>query len=187
MKNSGNKKIFKICLFVLVAVVILGVGYASISAMKLYFNGGAAISPDQSKFRVEFVSAQRITGTPGAGGTATINSDDKTQAYFSISGLAKVGDYAEATYVVKNFSNNIGANISLQLSNSNPEYFKVTEIIQDSQLQAGEETYATVRVEMIKSPVEESVATDVSAKLISEPIDNDSATGEGEKQEVNPK
>ena len=186
MKNNGNKKSFQICLFALIAVAVLGIGYASISAIKLYFNGGAAISPDQSKFRVEFVSAQRITGTPGAGGTATINSDDKTQAYFSISGLNKVGDYAEATYVVKNFSNNIGADISLELTNSNPSYFKVTETIQNNKLQVGEETNVIVKVEMVKIPVDDPVTTDVSARLIANPLDNTKATDGVEKEVINP-
>ena len=60
MKNNGNKKSFQICLFALIAVAILGIGYAGVSAIKLYFNGRIAISPDQSRFKVQFVSAQRI-------------------------------------------------------------------------------------------------------------------------------
>ena len=185
MKNSGNKKIFQMCLFVLVAIVVLGIGYAGVSAIKLYFNGSIAISPDQSRFKVQFVTAQRITGTPGVGGTATVDYNDKTVAHFSISGLNKAGDYAEATYVVKNYSNNIGADISLQLSNSNPSYFKVTEIIESNILQAGDTTLAKIRVEMIKSPVDDPVTTDVSARLVAKPVDNNTQTGE-EKTLENP-
>ena len=87
-----------------------------------------------------------------------------------------------AKYTVRNDSSAIGAEISLQLSNSNSEYFKVTETIDDDMLQAGESTYVTVRVEMIKTPIEVT-STSVVAKLNTTPIDNEQAIG-GESKEV---
>ncbi len=186
MKNSGNEKIFKIFLFVLIAVVVLGIGYAAASSIHLLFNGTVSVAPDQSRFKVQFVSAQRIKGSPGAGGTAIVDYYDKTLAHFTISGLTKVGDYAQATYLVKNNSNKIGADISLEITNSNPEYFKVTQSIDNNILQAGETTLATVKVEIIKSPIDNAVSTDVSTKLISNPLDNASATGGTPKSTENP-
>ena len=177
MKNSGNEKIFKIFLFVLIAVVVLGVGYAAVSSIHLLFNGTVSVAPDQSRFKVHFVSAQRITGSPGAGGTAIVDHNDKTLAHFSISGLTKEGDYAQATYLIKNDSNKIGADISLKITNSNPEYFKVTQSIDNNILKAGDTTLTKVKVELIKSPIDAAVSTDVSSRLISNPLDNDSATG----------
>ena len=131
--NSHNKKRLQICLFVLIVIVVLGIGYASISAINLIVNGNAIASVNQNNFIVHFVEAQNITGTTGVGGTSVIESDD-TKALFNVTGLSKVGDYAEAKYVVKNDSNGIGAEISLELTNSNSEYFKVTETIDDNRL-----------------------------------------------------
>ena len=82
---------------------------------------------------VHFIEAKSITGTTGVGGTSIIEEDD-TKASFNVTGLTKLGDYAEAKYVVKNDSNGIGTEVTLELTNSNSEYFKVTETIDDNRL-----------------------------------------------------
>ena len=174
--NSHNKKRLQICLFVLIVIVVLGIGYASISAINLIVNGNAIASVNQNNFIVHFVEAQNITGTTGVGGTSVIESDD-TKALFNVTGLSKVGDYAEAKYVVKNDSNGIGAEISLELTNSNSEYFKVTETIDDNKLQAGDTTLAIVKVEMIKTPITDSESTSITAKIIAAPLENANAIG----------
>lgn len=176
MQNSQNKKVLQAYLFVLLAIAVLGIGYASISAINLIVNGNATVGVNQNNFRVHFIEAKNITGTTGAGGTSVIESDD-TKASFNVTGLSKVGDYAIAKYTVRNDSEAIGTEISLELANSNSEYFKVTETIDDNKLQAGEETYTTVRIEMIKTPINDDVTTSVTAKLIATPLENDSATG----------
>ena len=177
MQNSQNKKTLQIVLIVLIAVLTLGIGYASISAINLIINGNATANVNQNNFKVHFTQAQAITGTTGVSGTSTIDAQDDTKAMFDVTGLTKVGDYAEAVYIVRNDSNGVGAEISLNLSNTNNEYFKVTETILDNKLQAGEETTAKVKVEMIKTPITDSVSTSITATLIATPLENDSATG----------
>ena len=182
MKDFQNKKKLQIVLLVLIAVLTLGIGYASITAVNLIINGNATASVDQNNFKVYFVTSSITTGT----GTASIDEDDNTIAYFDITGLSKEGDTAVATYTVLNNSNSIGADISLQLTNSNSEYFKVTETVADIQLQAGDDTTATVTVEMIKTPIDSDVTTSVSAKLIASPTDNNSATGKNAAEIIKP-
>ena len=177
MKNFKNKKTLQIVLLVVIAVVTLGIGYAAISAVNLIINGNATASVNQENFKVHFTQAQSITGSTGASGTSSIDAQDDTKAMFDVTGLTKVGDYAEAVYTVRNDSNGVGAEISLSVSNSNSEYFKVTETILDNKLQAGEETTAKVKVEMIKTPITDSVSTSITATLVATPIENDSATG----------
>ena len=186
MHNSQNKKTLQIVLIVLVAVLTLGIGYAAISAVNLIINGNATASVDQNNFKVHFTQAQAISGSTGASGTSNIDAQDDTKAMFDVTGLTKVGDYAEAVYTVKNDSNGIGAAISLSVTNSNSEYFKVTETIQDNKLQAGEETTAKVRVEMIKTPITDSVSTSVTATLTASPLEDAEATGGEEKSKVKP-
>ena len=176
MQNSQNKKTLQIVLLVLVALLTISIGYASITAINLIINGNATASVNQNNFIVHFIEAKNITGITGVGGISVIESDD-TKASFNVTGLSKVGDYAEAKYVVKNDSNGIGTEITLELTNSNSEYFKVTETIDDDKLQAGEETYATVKVEMIKTPIDSDVSTSVTAKLVANPLENGVATG----------
>ena len=177
MKNSKNKKTLQIVLVLLIAVLTLGIGYAAISSVNLIINGNATTSVNQNNFKVHFIQAQDITGSTGASGTSNIDSQDDTKAMFDVTGLTKIGDYAEAVYTVRNDSNGIGAEITLNLNSSNTEYFKVTETILDNKLQAGEETTAKVKVEMIKTPITDSVSTNVTASLKASPLENDSATG----------
>ena len=186
MQNSQNKKALQIGLFVLVAIVVLGVGYAAISAVNLIVNGNATASVDQNNFKVHFTQAQAISGSTGVSGTSTIDSQDDTTATFDVTGLTKVGDYAEAVYTVRNDSNGIGAEITLNLESSNTEYFKVTETILDNKLQAGEETTAKVRVEMIKTPITDSVSTSITATLTASPLEDAQASGGEEKSDIKP-
>ena len=185
MKNFKNKKTLQIVLLVVIAVVTLGIGYAAISAVNLIINGNATARVDQNNFKVHFIQAQAISGSTGAGGTSNIDSGDDTKAMFDVTGLTKVGDYAEAVYTVRNDSNGVGAEISLSVSNSNSEYFKVTETILDNKLQAGEETTAKVKVEMIKTPITDSVSTSVTSKLNISPIEDAAAYG-GSSESIEP-
>ena len=73
MKNFQNKKTLQICLFVLVAVVALGIGYASISAINLIINGNATANVNQNNFKVHFTQAQAISGSTGVSGTSNID------------------------------------------------------------------------------------------------------------------
>ena len=179
MHNSQNKKTLQIVLIVLIAVLTLGIGYASISAINLIINGGATANPSDTNFKVKFLKetgvTPKITSEDGGAGDIDVTSD--TTATFNITGLDAVGESAIANFKVKNESNNVGTEISLSVTNSNSEYFKVTETIQDNKLQAGEETTATVKVEMIKTPINNAVTTSITATLIATPLENDSATG----------
>ena len=174
MMNSQNKKKLQIVLLVLIAVLTLGIGYASITALNSIININGSVSANQENFKVYFTESSITEGK----GTVSIDEDDATIGYFDITGLSKIGDYAEATYTVLNDSNGVGANISLQLTNSNNEYFKVTETVVDSQLQAGETTTVTVKVEMIKALIDTGVSTNITATLVATPIDNAAAIGE---------
>ena len=180
MKNFQNKKHLQIVLVVLIAVITLGIGYASISAINLIINGNATASVNQNNFDVHFVSTgdtPSLTGNVTPTGSASISQQDNKVALFDVGGMTKVGDYAAAVYTVRNDSNGIGAEITLNLTSSNTEYFKVTETILDDKLQAGEETTAKVKVEMIKTPITDSVSTSIKATLTASPLENDASMG----------
>ena len=183
MHNSQNKKKLQIVLLVLIAVLTLGIGYASITAVNLIINGNGTVSVNQENFKVYFTNS---TVTEGKG-TVSIDEEDATIGYFDITGLSKEGDEATATYTVRNYSNGVGAEITLNLTNSNTEYFKVTETILDNKLQAGESTTAKVRVEMIKTPITDAVSTSITATLTASPLENDTATGTDTTTVVVPK
>ena len=161
-----NKKKLQIMIFVLIAVITLGVGYAAITAINLVINGNATGTFNQENFKVKFTTAAVTTGT----GTAAIDTNDPKVATFDVTGLTKVGDTAVATYTVLNDSSGIGARIGLKVTNSNSEYFSVTEAIGDTELQAGDTTTATITVTMLKTPIESAVSTSITGTCAVFPI-----------------
>ena len=187
MQNSQNKKTLQIVLIVLVAVLTLGIGYASISAINLIIDGNATANPNDNNFKVKFLNEDGVTPMIEGAPTNTVQVDSDTTASFNVATLNGAGQSVTATYRVKNESSGIGASIGLQLTNSNPDYFKVTQKILDNKLQAGEETTVTVKVEMLKTPVESAVSTSITATLIATPIEDAEASGGTEQEEIVPK
>ena len=186
MHNSKNKKTLQIVLIVLIAVLTLGIGYASISAINLIINGDATANPNDNNFKVKFLYEKDVTPMIEGAPTNTVQVDSDTTASFNVSTLNGAGQSVTATYRVKNESSGIGASIGLQLTNSNPDYFQVTQKILDNKLQAGEETTVTVKVEMLKTPVESAVSTSITATLVATPIEDAEASGGEEKEVVKP-
>ena len=133
-------------IFVLTAIIVLGIGYASINNINLIINGTGSVI-------------------------------DNTTATFDVSTLSKKRDPAVASIDVKNNSNGIGARIGLNLTSTNSTYFKVTEHIADTELQAGDITTVTVTIEMLKTPIDNDETTSITATLTADPIDNSTATG----------
>ena len=182
MHSSQNKKKLQLLLLVLVAILTLSIGYASISALNFIINGNGTVSVSNENFKVYFTNSIITEGK----GTVSIDEEDATIGYFDVTGLSKEGDEATATYTVLNDSNGVGADISLQLTNSNNEYFKVTTTVVDDTLQAGEETDVRVKVEMIKTPIESAVSTSISATLVASPLEDAEATGGSPASKVEP-
>ena len=143
--------------------------------MDLLVNGTGSITATQNNFRVEFTEASIEPDT----NDVSINQD-KISATFSISGLSAKGEIATATYTIENFSNNIGAEIDLRVSNSNTEYFRVSHVVYEPLLNAGDITTACVFIELIKTPIDGDVTTDIVAELIANPVDDDSIQTGGE-------
>ena len=173
MQNSQNKRILHMVLIVLIAVSTIGIGYASITAVNLIISGNATYAVRQDNYDVHFLSSDGITGSMGVGGTSSIDENDNKIAYFDVSGLTKRGDYAEATYTIINNSNDIGVDISVDLDVSNNNYFYVSSSVKKNKLKAGETTTATIHVTLKKTPIDESVSTNVTSIITASPIEDD--------------
>ena len=172
-----RRKRVNMILFVLIGIIALSIGYAAISAVNLIINGNSVASVDESNFDVKFIEENGVSPKVNPSNMGTANILDDTTASFSISGNLRKGDSVVVTYKIKNNSNGIGAKISLDLTNSNDEYYRVTEEIIDNELQAGDTTYVNIIVEMMANPFEENQNTTITAKLIAKPIEDETATG----------
>ena len=97
----GNKKII-VGGVLLIAIVLVAVGFAAIGSKTLTISGNTTATPNSANFSVKF------TGTPTTGGagttTATINGQDQLKATMNVTGLTAKGDVATATYTISNES-----------------------------------------------------------------------------------
>lgn len=102
---------------ILIAVMLLGIGYAAIQNITLNISGTAKADPSQSNFKVMF------TGTPTVSDSskvvAAITND--TNATINVSGLTAKGQTVTATYTVQNVSSDLSADLSVATTNSNTD------------------------------------------------------------------
>lgn len=161
--NRNTKAI--VGLVLLVAVLLVAVGYAAITATQLNINGTANATTKQENFTVEF------TGTP------TVSDADKVEAklvdqkplnaIMNVSKLTAKGD--TATYTIANTSADLSAVLSATTSNTNDEYFKITQNIAKATVAAGDTTTITVTVELIKTPITQDEETTIGVTITAEP------------------
>ena len=179
----GNRKQIKIVIYVLIAVITLGIGYATIANIVLSINGTASGSVDSNNFNVHFDRTVTPTMTANKGSAVIDNNDDKA-ARITVTGLTYATDTATAQFTIINESRSIGAQISIDITNTNDEYFRVTETVAKKELQAGQTTTVSVEVEMIKTPIDNSVSTEIVGTITATAIDNDEATSTAEIEKV---
>jgi len=144
MKNKKNQKKGKYLLGLLVGVVALGIGYATITNITLSITGNAKANGTavDSDFVVRFVQTtdaeSEVTAVSAAAANPTsynvvtgeeitasteITADD--EATFNVTGMV-TGDEVTFTYYIANLSDGLKANVTPTLTNNNTENFTVT-------------------------------------------------------------
>ena len=158
-----KKKRTLTALAAVLAVLMLGVGYAAVANDILTINGTASATPSDNNFVVEFDRDTTVGSTDGASGTYT----NATTATFSVSGLTAKGQTASATYTIKNSSSDLSANLTAAIgtmtngeggNEDDKTYFNVSYSFADTTITAGGKTTLTVTVTMLKTPVAEDVS-----------------------------
>ena len=154
-----KKKSF-IALALVVAVLVLGVGYA-LTTIDLKVNGDITVSPDDSNFDVNFTDASITTTGTLTGKTDTADKGNGKTATLSVKTLKTVGEKVVAEYTI---TNNSKAGINATLSNPTAtqtddtakDYYTVTATLADANPIAPNGTKKlTVTVELVKAPLEE--------------------------------
>ena len=154
----------------LVAILLVAVGYAAITKVGLNIDGTAKSEGNPDNFKVELVGEPQTSGDGTT--TATINTADKTQGTMNVSGLNAKGQTAIATYTVKNQSTDLSADLTAKATSTNDEYFEVQCSLDKTTLKAGEETTMTVKVKLLKTPIDETkenLSTEIVVNIDAEP------------------
>jgi len=193
-KKEGN-----LFLGIIVAVLVLGVGYAAITGVNLVINGSATAksSGKQEDFNVHFdnlvstgnyityaetaeedslaqsfVDSKNVTAASSETDKAAsiVVSNDSLSATVTVSNLTSVGDTVTLTLPVINESDGIKANLTASVVNNNQEYFNVTaESATDTLNGNGAATTITVTVTVIDVPKVNDVTGTFTVTLNAEP------------------
>ena len=154
-----KKKSF-VALALVVAVLVLGVGYA-LTTIDLKVNGDITVSPDDSNFDVKFTNATVTGHGTVQDKTDEANIGDGRTATLSVKTLKTVGEKVVAEYTI---TNNSKAGINATLSNPTAtqkdddakDYYKVTaELADNNAIVPNGTKKLTVTVELVKAPLDE--------------------------------
>lgn len=149
-----NRKIV-IVAFLLVAMMLLGVGYAALTDV-LDITGSADVN--QSAAEAEFDLDIYFTDAEAndAGNTASVNADNNDKASFTAKNLAEKNDTATFTFTITNQSD-LDAVVTPSISsNTKEDYFALSSdwAGQPQTLASGETKTYTVTVELTATPTE---------------------------------
>lgn len=154
-------------LVLLIAVLLVAIGYAAITAVPLNINGSAQATPEQTNFTVKFSGTPTVSDSSKV--VAEINQQDQLKATINVSKLTAKGDTATATYTIANTSADLSAVLSAKTSNTNDEFFKITQNIAKGTVAAGDTTTITVTVELIKTPITQDEETTIGVIITADP------------------
>ena len=165
-----RKKNTLIGMGLLIAVLVLGVGYA-FNAIELTIGGAVNVTPNDENFKVIFSNAVAASGSD----TATITDSNSTSitGNIEINSLTSVGQSTTVTYTVKNNSNaGIKAVIAPPVitKTSSGEYFEVTtdwSTTADTEIPSvnGNTKDLVITVTLVKAPVDETIEGNFSISL----------------------
>ena len=163
MKN--RKKMITTALIVL--VLLLGVGYATVSSVNLNINGTANAETKELQVFYDGVNS----GTSDK--VTAISSPDKERtATFTVENMT-LDETVTMTFEVKNYETDVNATLAAPsvTQNANRDYFQVTTSCDKTTLNAGDTATITVNVKLIKTPVTaEAGSTTVTVGMTASPV-----------------
>ena len=163
MKN--RKKMITTALIVL--VLLLGVGYATVSSVNLNINGSA--KAETKELQVFYDGTNSGTSDK----VTAISSPENTRAAtFTVENMT-LNETVTMTFEVKNYETDVNATLAAPsvTQNTNEEYFQVTTSCDKTTLNAGGTATITVNVKLIKTPVtDEAGSTTVTVAMAASPV-----------------
>ena len=148
-----KKKRIYVTLALIIAILMLGVGYAAITK-ELTINGTLNATVDNSQFVVEFTEAgnlAKISGDPVINGLNASFVVDGSQ-------MKTKGDTASVTFTIENKTSttvNLSANLSsATVTNNNDEFTVTASDLSGTTLKPGETATTTVTVVLDETPTE---------------------------------
>lgn len=172
----------KILLFVILLIIVLmGIGYASLTHNTLIISGTATASADNSNFKIHFTG--EVPKTYSSKEYITVDAKPNTRsttASVNILGLSTKDDSAYAILEIENESTDIDAeSIAVTTNAKSSDLFEINVImcdiegneITDCGVLAGQKTYAKIFTKLLKTVLDNEVAN-ISATITATPKDS---------------
>ena len=159
---TETKKI--ISAIVIVAVILIGVGYAAINQITVEINGALSATTSNENFKVKLTDAKATDSRV----EASVTSD--LVGVLNVSGLSAKGESVTATYTIQNASDDLSANLTSAASWNNKEYFNVTTSLSTANIAKSATATLTVTVELIKTPIDADVSDTVGVTVVASPV-----------------
>ena len=163
MKN--RKKMITTALIAL--VLLLGVGYATVSTVSLNINGTA--NAESKELQVFYDGTNSGTSAKVTAISSPVNTRAAT---FTVENMT-LNETVTMTFEVKNYETDVNATLAAPsvTQNTNEEYFQVTTSCDKTTLNAGDTATITVNVKLIKTPVtDEAGSTTVTVEMAASPV-----------------
>ncbi len=163
----------------LIAILLMGIGYASLANNILSINGQVLATAEQDNFKVYFTG--EVPKTYVSGEYITIEAEPVAQsqnATVNILGLNKKGDSGYAILEIENGSNDIDADITVTADIAESDMFDIDIIMCDQEgtaindflVASSQKTYVKIFAELLKTPTSTAKAT-IAAKVTAVPKD----------------
>ena len=144
--------------FMLVAVMLLGVGYAALNDT-LDITGSADVnrSAAEEAFNEDIYFSAAVANDEG--NTASVNADNNDKASFTAATLKGAGDKVSFTFTIKNDGDvdaDVTPTLNASLGNTNPTYFDIESDWDGATktLEAGKTITYTVTVTLKQTPTD---------------------------------
>ena len=163
MKN--RKKMITTALIVL--VLLLGIGYATVSSVNLNINGSAKAG--SKELQVFYDGTNSGTSDKVTAISSPVNTREAT---FTVENMT-LNETVTMTFQVKNYETDVNATLDAPsvTQNTKSEYFQVTTSCDKTTLNAGDTATITVNVTLIKTPVSaEAGSTTVTVEMAASPV-----------------
>lgn len=155
-----------VLIVILIAVLLMGIGYAALSNVTLTINGTASAVADNENFKVYFTGESTPSTTSNVTTTVTAKS---VTADVEFSGLTKKDDEEYVIFEIENGSNDVDAkSVTVTLTSEGSD--KVLEAkaimcdstgtaITDYAVASGSKTYVKVSAKLLQTPTENADLT----------------------------
>lgn len=161
---------------IVVAVLLMGVGYAAITNVELTINGRASSTASQENFRVYFTGENTVKSDTTENNIDVTIKENKLEAILNISGLVNKDDEKYAILEIENGSNDIDAKSVTVASEAGSDIIEITSTmcnhegtpIDNYEVLCGAKTYVKVTAKLLKTPTED-VSTAITATITAEP------------------